>query len=163
MNTYKQLLVLLFTVTTLQVGWGQEPATSFDYPADNYSVFGLGWGGINDGYIIDGLPGKHVAEDFLASAGTMIKAAGTGKVMYARAHGDCPNWGYLTVIEHALPNGTKVCTLYGHCGPAVSENETVQKGQVIGYVSHFTCWSDHLHFGVFNGASNSQVGVYPPW
>jgi len=162
MNTYKLLLVVLSAISVTQSGWGQI-ATSFDYPADDYFVNGLGWGGLNDAYIIDGLPGKHVAEDYLVDAGTAVKAAGAGQVMYSRAHGDCPNWGYLIIIEHLLLDDTKICTLYAHSESIVSEGALVQKDQVIGYVSHFDCWADHLHFGVFNGPYDVEVGVYPVW
>ncbi|NUM25757.1 MAG: M23 family metallopeptidase, partial [Candidatus Buchananbacteria bacterium] len=98
-------------------------------------------------------------------AGTSVKSAADGKVMFAQARGTCvDNWVYLIIIEHMLPDGKKVCTLYGHTKPVgITEGQWVNVGQKIGEVISASCWSDHLHFGVYNGSYGVSVGQYPAW
>jgi len=106
---------------------------------------------------------RHVADDYCTPAGTVVTAAAAGRVMYARAFATCPDWGYLIVIEHRLPDGSSATTIYGHTRPSVREGEIVEKGQPIGKVASFPCWPDHLHFGVGRRDYGAPVGIYSDW
>ena len=156
------VVTVMFAVTQNSSG---QTADNFHYPLDNYQVNCLGWGGLNPDYPMgDGLPGKHLAEDICVSAGTSVKSAAYGRVMFAQERGNCPNWVYLIIIEHTLPEGNKVCTLYGHAQPVgITEGQWVEAGQKIGEVISASCWSDHLHFGVYNGPYGVSISQYPVW
>jgi murein DD-endopeptidase MepM/ murein hydrolase activator NlpD len=135
-------------------------ATCFALPVDGYRPQGiLGYLQRNPGY--GNL--RHVADDYFTPAGTEVVAAAAGRVMYARAYRSCPDWGYLIVIEHRLPDGESVSTIYGHARPSVAEGAIVQKGQPIGAVARFPCWNDHVHFGVARSGYGAPVGRYADW
>src|SRR5205814_7219124 len=83
--------------------------------------------------------------DIAASTGTPIHAAAAGTVIYC---GWEEGYGNLVAIDH----GGNLSTAYGHQSAiAVTCGQTVQQGDVIGYVGstgHST--GPHLHFEVFN-------------
>jgi len=107
---------------------------------------------------------RHAADDFCAPATTTrVSAVAAGKVMYARAHQTCPNWGQLIAIEHLLPNGSSVVSIYGHVIPSIREGDLVSRGQQIGTVGKFSCWSDHVHFGIAQRDYGAAVGTYASW
>jgi murein DD-endopeptidase MepM/ murein hydrolase activator NlpD len=95
------------------------------------SPYGMRWGRMHEGI------------DIGASTGTPIYAAAGGTAIYAGWEG---GYGNLTVIDH----GNGLATAYGHQSQiAVSNGQTVSRGQVIGYVGstgHST--GPHLHFEV---------------
>ncbi|MGD0165936.1 MAG: peptidoglycan DD-metalloendopeptidase family protein [Gaiellaceae bacterium] len=95
------------------------------------SPFGMRWGRMHEGI------------DIGAPMGTPIYAAAAGTVIYAAWEG---GYGNLTVIDH----GNGLATAYGHQSQqAVSNGQTVSRGQLIGYVGstgHST--GPHLHFEV---------------
>jgi murein DD-endopeptidase MepM/ murein hydrolase activator NlpD len=95
------------------------------------SPFGMRWGRMHEGI------------DIGASMGTPIYAAAGGTVIFAGWEG---GYGNLTVIDH----GNGLATAYGHQSQqAVSNGQTVSRGQLIGYVGstgHST--GPHLHFEV---------------
>ncbi len=88
-----------------------------------------------------GIGGQNI---YAAQGGTVITAYNDGGY-----HG---GFGNYVIIDH----GGNLSTLYAHCNSvAVSEGQTVSKGDVIGYVGT-TGWStgNHLHFEVrVNGIS----------
>jgi murein DD-endopeptidase MepM/ murein hydrolase activator NlpD len=105
------------------------------------SPYGMRWGRMHEGI------------DIGASTGTLIYAAAGGTVVYAGWEG---GYGNLTVIDH----GNGLATAYGHQSRlAVSNGQTVSRGQVIGYVGstgHST--GPHLHFEVrVNGAPTDPL------
>lgn len=106
---------------------------------------------------------RHVADDYCVVQGTRVNAAAAGRVMFADENGDCPNWGHLIAIEHQLPDGKKVVTLYGHTLPSVRPGDFVEKGQQIGVIGHYPCWPDHIHFAVYESAYDAPVDVYADW
>lgn len=106
---------------------------------------------------------RHAGDDFCAATGTPVHATGDGVVVFARAHGTCPNWGHLIAIEHKLPNDSRVVTLYGHVVPSVAEGATVMQGDAIGTIGHYSCWADHVHFAVALRDWGASVGTYPGW
>lgn len=146
-----------------------EPAAAIDLPA--VACFELPVQGYvpRDGCLefLDRNPAyqnrRHVADDYCVAQGTRVNAAAAGRVMFAGANGDCPNWGHLIAIEHVLANGKKVVTLYGHTLPGVRAGDLVVKGQQIGTIGRYPCWVDHLHFAVYESAYNAPPGVYADW
>lgn len=119
------------------------------YYADNSKSSG--------GYYIKPIPcrltqGRHdkYAVDMSCGAGTPIKAAASGKVIFAK-YGWNGAFGNLIIIQH--PNGTQ--TFYAHQSKfAVSQGDYVSQGQIIGYVGNTgRSTGPHLHFEV-RGAKN---------
>ena len=85
----------------------------------------------------------HTGADLSAGAGTPIHACRGGVVVIAGAQG---GYGNCVVIDH----GGGMATLYAHQSRiAVSEGQTVNAGDVIGYVgSTGLATGPHLHFEV---------------
>jgi len=85
----------------------------------------------------------HPGIDIAVPAGTAIKAAAGGTVIYA---GWLGGYGNLTVIDH----GNGLATAYGHQSSiGVANGASVAQGQVIGYVGCTGyCFGAHLHFEV---------------
>ncbi len=99
------------------------------------------------GYRTDPVTGAtafHAGIDYGAPCGTPIKAAGTGTVVSAGA--TTGGYGNMTLLNH----GGGKATLYGHQSSIiVSAGQTVNQGQVIGYVgSTGKSTGCHLHFEV---------------
>jgi len=132
-------------------GSGSAPATpsaaGLIWPVSGpiTSPFGPRWGGFHPGIDI-GVP-----------EGTPIHAAAAGTVIYC---GWEDGYGNLVVIDHH--NG--IATAYAHQSKiAVTCNENVDQGQVIGY-SGCTgfCTGPHLHFEVrVNGTPVDPLGYLP--
>jgi murein DD-endopeptidase MepM/ murein hydrolase activator NlpD len=125
-------------------GGGSPSAAGFVWPVLGpvTSPFGWRWGRMHEGI------------DIAAAAGTPIRAAAAGTVIYA---GWLGGYGNLVVIDH----GGGVATAYGHqSGIAVGTGAPVAQGQVIGYVGstgHST--GPHLHFEVrVNGVPQDPLG-----
>ena len=122
-------------------------AAGFIWPVQGpiTSPFGPRWGGFHPGIDI-GVP-----------EGTPIHAAAAGTIIYC---GWESGYGNLVVIDHH--NG--LATAYGHQSRiAVSCNQDVQQGDVIGY-SGCTgfCTGPHLHFEVrVNGSPVDPIGYLP--
>lgn len=85
----------------------------------------------------------HNGIDYGASAGTTIRAAGSGTVVWSGPRG---GYGNAVIIDH----GNTLATLYAHQSRvAVSVGSVVQRGQTIGYVgSTGFSTGPHLHFEV---------------
>jgi murein DD-endopeptidase MepM/ murein hydrolase activator NlpD len=86
----------------------------------------------------------HAGLDIYAQSGSPIYAAETGQVI--KAEHDNGGYGYCILIYH----GGNFATFYAHLsGFAISNDQFVQKGQIIGYVgtTGFTT-GPHLHFEV---------------
>ena len=130
------------------------PDTSTDYPT--YSDTGFMWPVPTVRNISDGYGNRWIVEEqrnnfhkgiditkpgcggepiLAAAAGTVITAANTGN-----------GYGNHVVIDH----GNSIATLYGHCSSlAVSAGDTVEQGQVIGYIgSTGNSYGNHCHFEV---------------
>lgn len=89
--------------------------------------------------------------DLGAKVGTPVLAAAAGEVIISRSGGWNGGYGTYIVIKH--DNGTQ--TLYAHnSSNVVSVGDTVEQGQVIGYVGQTgKATGPHLHFEV-RGAKN---------
>ena len=85
----------------------------------------------------------HRGVDYAAPTGTVIKAAGEGRVSFAGVQG---GYGNVVILEH----GAGISTLYGHMsrfGRSVRAGSHVQQGQTIGYVgSTGAATGPHLHY-----------------
>jgi murein DD-endopeptidase MepM/ murein hydrolase activator NlpD len=109
------------------------------------SPFGPRWGTIHPGIDIDGFTG----EPFVAAKG--------GRVIYAAYMN---GYGNATMVDV----GGGVVTLYGHQSRlGVSLGQTVNQGQVIGYVGCTgLCTGSHLHFEVrVNGTAVDPMQFLP--
>ncbi len=96
--------------------------------------------------------------------GQPIRAAAGGTVAFTRSwyiNGYAGGYGIYALLDHGTDqNGNSVSTLYGHMSRlAVNTGDTVQRGQVIGYVGS-TGWSTgpHCHFEVrINGKHTNPL------
>jgi murein DD-endopeptidase MepM/ murein hydrolase activator NlpD len=113
-------------------GSGVSPS-GFIWPVDGVLTSGFGprWGRM------------HTGIDIAAPAGTPIRAAKAGEVIYA---GWLNGYGNTVVLDH----GDGIATLYGHQSRIGStEGQTLNQGDVLGFVGstgHST--GNHLHFEV---------------
>lgn len=98
---------------------------------------------------LGGCPHFHTGIDIANSAGTLIRAAGAGKVIYAGRSPYDP--AYIVVIAHS----SSLVTWYGHIQTRipVHAGQFVAKGDVVGYEGCTGwCTGPHLHWAVqFNG------------
>ena len=83
----------------------------------------------------------HSGIDIAAPAGTPLRAASGGTVIFA---GWMDGYGNLVVIQHA----GGLSTAYAHQSQVAATNgQSVGQGQVIGYVGCTgRCFGDHVHF-----------------
>jgi murein DD-endopeptidase MepM/ murein hydrolase activator NlpD len=85
----------------------------------------------------------HKGVDYAASTGTVIKAAGDGRVAFVGTKG---GYGRVVILEH----GGGVTTLYGHMSRFVAglrNGQRVKQGVTIGYVgSSGAATGPHLHY-----------------
>lgn len=97
----------------------------------------------------------HKGIDIISKAGTPIKAADGGKVIFAGRKGA---YGNLVEIDH----GNGYITRYGHCSTInVKVGERVYKGQVIAKVgSTGRASGSHLHFEVLKNGRNQNPSKY---
>lgn len=85
----------------------------------------------------------HKGVDYAAPAGTIIKAAGEGRVSFVGTKG---GYGRVVIIEH----GGGISTLYGHMSRfagGLRDGARVKQGMTIGYVgSSGAATGPHLHY-----------------
>lgn len=89
----------------------------------------------------------HTGVDIAEPSGTPIHAAAAGVVAFV---GWQTGYGNCTILYHGKVNGQDYYTLYGHQSKfGVTLHETVNQGQVIGYIG-MTGWATgpHLHFEI---------------
>ncbi len=88
----------------------------------------------------------HLGVDFGARKGTPVRAAGSGRVVFAGRKG---GYGNVVIIRHK--DGYK--TLYAHLSKfrrGIRRGKRVKQGQIIGYVGSTGLSSGpHLHFGLY--------------
>ena len=114
-------------------------ATPIMWPAD-------GWISGTYGYRDDPFTGErdfHPAVDISTQKGQPVYATATGRVLSAQRNG---NYGNLVEIDHGFDRTTR----YGHLAEfAVSVGDTVQRGDVIGYVGATgRATGYHVHYEV---------------
>ncbi len=85
----------------------------------------------------------HKGVDYAAPTGTIIKAAGDGRVGFAGNQG---GYGRVVILEH----GAGITTLYGHMSrfaKGIRNGKRVSQGETIGYVgSSGAATGPHLHY-----------------
>lgn len=85
----------------------------------------------------------HQGVDYAADTGTVIKAAGEGRVAFAGVKG---GYGKVVILEH----GGGISTLYGHMSNfarGTRRGQRVKQGDTIGYVgSTGAATGPHLHY-----------------
>lgn len=117
---------------------------------------GTGWFSSNFGWRLDPFSGKqamHEGVDFMAEAGTPIKAAAGGVVVYSEHH---PQYGNMVEIDH----GNGLISRYAHASKRLAKaGDIVLQGQKIGEVgSTGRSTGPHLHFEILsNGAPQNPV------
>lgn len=126
----------------------------FIWPLPNHSLISSKFGMRN----LNGVSDFHRGIDIPAPRGTPILASNGGTVVTATGSG---SYGNYVVINH----GGGKSSLYAHMSSiAVSVNQKVSQGQVIGYVGS-TGYStgDHLHFEIrINGECKDPLGYVTP-
>lgn len=95
----------------------------------------------------------HLGEDWNKNSGgntdcgEPVYAAATGMISLAGDAG--PGWGNVVMIDHVLPSGEKVQSLYGHLQEIAKTSGAVGKREQIGKVGNangrYPC---HLHFEI---------------
>ena len=94
--------------------------------------------------VFNGIPkNPHSGTDIAASAGTPVKASGSGKVVLSGK--DYFYTGNMIIIDH----GAGLQTIYAHLQKAVVKNgDEVKQGDIIGYVGQTgRAVGAHLHWG----------------
>jgi murein DD-endopeptidase MepM/ murein hydrolase activator NlpD len=85
----------------------------------------------------------HKGVDYAAPTGTLIKAAGDGRVSFVGMQG---GYGRVVILEH----GGGISTLYGHMSrfaSAIHDGTRVKQGDVIGFVGMSgAATGPHLHY-----------------
>ena len=128
-------------------------ATPNMWPAD-------GWLSATYGYREDPFTGErdyHPAIDISTRSGQPVYATATGRVTEASRSGD---YGKLIQIAH----GFGLVTRYGHLADyAVQVGDTVQRGDIIGYVgSTGRATGSHVHYEVLvNGRTLNPLRLLP--
>lgn len=96
---------------------------------------------------------NHLGEDWNKNSGgntdcgEPVYSIANGIITYAQDAG--PGWGNVVIIEHTLPDGKKVESLYGHLEEIVKTSGEVKKREQIGKVGNangkYLC---HLHLEI---------------
>jgi len=84
----------------------------------------------------------HKGVDYAAATGTVIKAAGEGRVAFVGMQG---GYGRVVILEH----GAGISTLYGHMSrfAQIRNGQRVRQGETIGYVGMSgAATGPHLHY-----------------
>lgn len=129
---------------------GEQPTSGLMRPVPGAVTSGYGY----RIHPIFGTRKLHTGWDMNASSGEPIVAAASGAVVSAGVRG---GYGNAVVIDH----GGGLATLYAHqSSMAVSAGQSVDQGQVIGYVGCTGyCTGAHLHFETrVNGAPVDPSG-----
>ncbi|MEF8699275.1 MAG: M23 family metallopeptidase [Candidatus Accumulibacter sp. UW20] len=180
-------IILSLCIVQISVGiaacLGGQMNTGWCWPTKlgDWSTY-LGWHGDNPSFDT-----PHLAQDIKAAENDPVYAVANGLVLIVREdvsrYGgakDCTTNGKNVsipgagiVIRHYTSYGDPVDVLYAHLkNVQVKKNDTVEPGDVIGYIRNYTwCGSrmDHLHFGVafpgrdisVYGKDGSQRDVWP--
>lgn len=141
------LAVAMFCIMTTAVQ-AYEIADSFRYPLENYAVTGYRFG--QNTY--------HAGEDLQSAQYKPVYPIGKGKVVYS---GPATDYAKVIVIEHTLPDGNKIASIYGHLSsktqyPMVKKDvEITDLSKPIGYIGDDAengVGGPHLHLGIIRGA-----------
>ena len=145
--------IFLVLLIVLKSAYGADVSDSFTYPTSPYVEvhrYYDEWAEVFGKY--------HAAQDLQGKGGDPVYAVANGVVSFSYGEGgEWAMYGYVITIDHQLPDGSGVYSLYGHLSTRrwkKSEGEVVHKGDIIGYVGDddedgsLTQWGPHLHFGI---------------
>ena len=130
----------------------QKTAEKFAYPLGKTGVLTQAKDTKDDWYNAQDFgENNHLGEDWNKNSGgntdcgEAVFAAADGRVVYAENAGT--GWGNVVIIEHLLPDGKRVQTLYGHLQKILKSSGEVKIREQIGEVGNaegkYLC---HLHF-----------------
>ncbi len=97
--------------------------------------------------------GLHVGVDVaFYRHGAPVRAIANGRVTYANPEGWDTEKG-VVIVEHNLPDGSRVYSLYGHMEPIgdyffPGVGQCVKPGQIVGAVGDPSLSAPHLHFEI---------------
>ena len=162
---------MMVILSYCSIVYSYETADSFVFPLDNYVNDNcLDWGEYGYGQYAGQ---RHLADDRCVPESTDVRAIGHGRIKFTL---DDPTgntlypryWYGLIVMEHTMPNGNKVCSIYGHTKPVevniddefrkLQVGDEVIKGQKIGEIVNYPPSSEHIHFGIYNGDYVTEEG-----
>lgn len=162
------LAVALFSIIGITAVQAYQTADSFQNPLDSYTAsdyrFGQYlWKGTWNGQSVDLY---HAGEDLFASTYAPVRAIANGKVVWSEK--DMQGYAQVVVIEHTLPGGSKIASVYGHLSkrseyPLALKGREVAKGEIIGYLgdtSENGGGGVHVHFEIRKGADVSGIWRY---
>jgi murein DD-endopeptidase MepM/ murein hydrolase activator NlpD len=129
-------------------------AENFAYPIGNREVITEAKDKKDDWYNATNFgETNHLGEDWNKNSGgntdcgEPVYAIGNGEIIYAKESG--VGWGNVVIIEHTLPDGEKVESLYGHLLEILKTEGEVKKREQIGKVGNangkYLC---HLHLEI---------------
>ncbi|MBQ7646388.1 MAG: M23 family metallopeptidase [Clostridia bacterium] len=133
------------------------PNNIFSWPLEEAGRITSYFGYRNDPFT--GRVSYHCGTDIAMPSGTPILAAADGTVTVANSTDSWGgSYGYYVKIHH---NDT-YDSLYAHCSSiCVTYGQTVQKGQVIGYVGTTgNSTGNHLHFEIWKNGSRTNALDY---
>ncbi|MBC7195311.1 MAG: hypothetical protein H5U37_06620, partial [Caldisericia bacterium] len=154
-------------------------AYSFAYPIDMQKVdsrmgFGI-W------YESPGITGYHLGVDLETEKPEYVKSIGDGYIKYVRLHeakNDGIDYHAKIVIEHKLPDGRYICSVYYHLDETTLKDSIknlfsrydqdqeivlkkpikVEKGEVLGKtITILNQQKPHLHFGIRSNKFDSSI------
>lgn len=139
---------------TFAFGYPVGDKTTF--PAGGYRLVQVLGHYFNSGSFVGG----HLAEDVAAdteeaSRDAQVYSVGDGTVLYAGPNSS--TYRHVVLIEHALEDGSTVCSFYGHLNaPAVATGATVKRGDPIATIldwnAAFGGRNSHLHYVILSEA-----------
>jgi murein DD-endopeptidase MepM/ murein hydrolase activator NlpD len=140
--------LLVYSLSKIPEPIPESVAHSFQLPLNGSWTLSQEFGEWNPNWC-----GYHLAEDVRRGSEARVYATANGVVRFAALAQ--LGYGYVVVIEHKLPSGEYVCTVYGHLK---KENLTslgpISKGNLVGYLSgdpEHNGGFIHLHFGIRRG------------
>ncbi len=138
-------------------GFGYPVGDKTSSPAGGWSVWQV------LGHYWSAYGGRHLAQDIslpggTAAIGAPVYSVADGVVLYAKPNSS--SYKNVLLIEHAVGDGTKVCSFYGHINPpSVVAGQSVQRGQQVATVKN---WAEcvaggapsntHLHYVLLSEA-----------
>lgn len=144
---------LLFAGTTV----GQVISSTFQRPIDGTLTATRQVGEYEATYYC----GNHLGVDIGVSANTPVRAISDGAVKYS---GNVTGLGHAIHVEHTLPAGGKIVSVYYHLKRlgqgGITLGSTVTKGQIIGHTTNVSMdygTGPHLHLGIRKQAYQSGI------
>lgn len=136
------------------------------YPLEPYRVGGYRFGErVRSRWI---LWARHLGDDVVVDAGTLVKVIGEGEVVWTEIRPgslERRNWGGVVIVGHtSKQDGSAFYSVYGHMTDlAVQVGQRVAAGQVMGNIAAGSTpengfWKiPHLHFAIYTGPWQSDI------